>query len=154
MTKDDFKKLCWSIFKEYGFRKQKKYFYFEGNSNIECYIDLQKSDYGESFYINCSFCVKNYFAGSAFVLENIVCFNRIQVMSVSMRDDAGGCFLTQMIVYKDYTDEEISRYLRQALDEWIMPPLAKGGAYIVENEDKYIFLNRNTSYIHSVLLGN
>lgn len=30
MTKDDFKKLCWSIFKESGFRKQKNIFTSKG----------------------------------------------------------------------------------------------------------------------------
>ncbi len=154
MTKDDFKKLCWSIFKEYGFRKQKKYFYFEGNSNIECYIDLQKSDYGDAFYINCSFGVKNYFAGSGFAVNNIVCFNRIQVMSIRMHNDAGDCIRTQMIFYEDYTDEQLSSYIKLALDEWVMPPLVKGGVYIVGHEEKYIFLNNNTSYVHGVLLGN
>lgn len=154
MTKDEFKKLCWQIFKEYGFKKEKRFLVNMGSSNISCFVDLQKSDYGEAYYINCRFGIKGFPSGTDLAHNPAEFFNRVQVMSVSMHNDTGKCFETQMICYEDYTAEQFTYYLKSAIDDWVMPPLQDGGKYVAEHQDKYMFLKRNTAPVIKALLNN
>ena len=152
MTKDEFKKLCWQLFKEYGFKKQKKDFVNDGCSNVYCTVDLQKSNYGEAFYINCWFGIKDDHFNDNGPLHASDFFNRVQVTSVSMHNNAGNCFETQMILYEDYNVEQMTRYIKAAFEDWVMPPLQIGGEYVIEHQEKYVFLKRDRDATIKALL--
>lgn len=154
MTKDEFKKLCWQIFKEYGFKKERRFFTNTGKANVVCFIDLQKSNYGEAYYINCRFGVKGILSGTDLANNPGDFFNRVRVMSVNAHHGAGKSTETDMIYYEDYTAEQIIFCLKSALDDWVMPPLQVGGIFVVDHQNKYMFLKRNTAPVIKALLDN
>ena len=51
MDKKQFKEFCKNEFMKRGFKKNKNTFYLAGN-DLLCGIDLQKSNYGEIYYVN------------------------------------------------------------------------------------------------------
>lgn len=135
MNKDEFKKLCSESFKQHGFIKRKGRFYRHGQSGIFCAADLQRSDYSEAYYINCSFLVED---GCDAAIEPYF-FRRVKVKSVSMHNPLGLRFMTDMIIIADYTPAELLKYLNTAFDEWIMPTLMLGAEFVLKHKDKYIF---------------
>lgn len=130
MNKDEFRALCSDCFKQHGFKKQKRWFYRQGRSGIFCAADLQRSDYSEAYYINCSFLAKD---GNAAIEPYF--FRRIKVKAVSL----GRGIMTDMIVIADYTPEQMREYLNAAFDEWILPTLADGADFVMKHKDKFIF---------------
>lgn len=135
MNKDEFKKLCSESFKQHGFIKRKGRFYRHGQSGIFCAADLQRSDYSEAYYINCSFLVED---GCDATIKPYF-FRRVKVRSVSMHNPLGLRFMTDMIIIADYTPAELLKYLNTAFDEWIMPTLMLGAEFVLKHNDKYIF---------------
>lgn len=135
MNKDEFKKLCSESFIQHGFIERKGRFYYQGQSNIFCAADLQRSDYSEAYYINCSFLTN----GKCDCAIEPYFFRRVKVKSVSMHTALGLRFMTDMIVIADYTPEEMLNYLNAAFDEWIMPTLMLGAEFVLKHKDKYIF---------------
>lgn len=51
MDKKQFKEFCQNEFKARGFKKQRNVFYLAGH-DLLCGIDLQKSNYGDVYYVN------------------------------------------------------------------------------------------------------
>ena len=51
MDKKQFKEFCQNEFKARGFEKQSNVFYLAGH-DLLCGIDLQKSNYGDVYYVN------------------------------------------------------------------------------------------------------
>ena len=51
MDKKQFREFCKNEFKARGFKKQRNVFYLTGH-DLLCGIDLQKSNYGEVYYVN------------------------------------------------------------------------------------------------------
>ena len=51
MDKKQFKEFCKNEFKARGFKKQRNVFYLTGH-DLLCGIDLQKSNYGDVYYVN------------------------------------------------------------------------------------------------------
>lgn len=51
MDKKQFKEFCQNEFKARGFKKQRNVFYLTGR-DLLCGIDLQKSNYGDVYYVN------------------------------------------------------------------------------------------------------
>ncbi len=135
MNKDEFKKLCSESFIQHGFKKRKKWFYNQGQSNIFCAADLQRSDYSEAYYINCSFLTN----GKCDCAIEPYFFRRVKVKSVSMHNALGLRFMTDMIIIADYTPEEMLNYLNAAFDEWIMPTLTKGAGFVLRHKGDFTF---------------
>ena len=132
MNKDEFKKFCSESFIQHGFIERKSRFYQQGQSGIFCAADLQRSDYSEAYYINCSFLTKD---GDAAIEPYF--FRRIKVKSVSMHSALGLRFMTDMIVFADYTPVEMLKYLNTAFDDWIMPTLTVGADFVMKHKDKF-----------------
>lgn len=135
MNKDEFKKLCSESFIQHGFIERKGRFYYQGQSNIFCAADLQRSDYSEAYYINFSFLTKSECAAA---IEPYF-FRRVKVKSVSMHNPLGLRFMTDMIIIADYTPEEMLNYLNAAFDEWIMPTLTKGAGFVLRHKGDFTF---------------
>ena len=51
MDKKTFKEFCKNEFETHGFKKQRNVFYLTGH-DLLCGIDLQKSNYGDVYYVN------------------------------------------------------------------------------------------------------
>jgi len=46
-------------------------------------------------------------------------------------------YTTEVIKYEKYTAEEIEPYLKLVLDEWVIPAIRNGYAYILGHEELY-----------------
>lgn len=58
MDKKEFKEIVGSVFKKNGFKYGKKHFYLE-DDHLLVYIDFQKSNFSNSYYIEYCFMIKN-----------------------------------------------------------------------------------------------
>lgn len=139
MDKKQFKEFCKNEFKARGFKKQRNVFYLTGR-DLLCGIDLQKSNYGEVYYVN-----YYYFIGD---FENIANYpppyesdiqGRITVMS-KKQTFQGKQFMTAQVEYEEYTQEELRPYFDRAFEEEIFPPVHHGKSFILDNLGKIYFL--------------
>lgn len=132
MDKKQFKEFCKKEFEERGFRKQNNVFYLLGK-DLLCGIELSKSNYGNEYYVDFFYCIGDY----GDVVELPVYYDsdieeRIIAMSKT-KTLHGKCFLTAMIEYEEYTEEELRPYFDKEFEERILPPVYQGKKYILEN---------------------
>lgn len=132
MDKNEFATFCKKEFEARGFKKQKKMFYLTGH-DLLCGIYLQKSNYGDIYYVN--YC---YFIGE---FKDIINYpthyesdiqERVLAMSKSITVH-GRRFITSQIEYKEYTEEELRPYFDKEFEERILPPVHQGKKYILDN---------------------
>lgn len=135
MDKKQFREFCKNEFKARGFKKQRNVFYLIGH-DLLCGIDLQKSNYGEVYYVN-----YYYFIGD---FENITDYpthyesdiqGRIVVMS-RKQTFQGKHFMTAQVEYEEYTEEELRSFFDKEFEERILPPIHQGKKYILDNLGK------------------
>ena len=141
MDKMQFKEFCQKEFYARGFKKYKNAYYLAGH-DLLCGMDLQKSMYGEVYYINFYYFIGNF--------ENTKVYptyyesdidGRIRVMSKSQRTAEGKQFMTPMFKYGDYTEEELRPYFEQAFEGRILPPIYQGKKFILDNLGKLYSLD-------------
>lgn len=139
MDKKQFKEFCQNEFKARGFKKQRNVFYLAGH-DLLCGIDLQKSNYGDVYYVNYF-----YFIGE---FKNITDYpppyesdieGRITLMSRKSTFQ-GKQFMTALIEYGEYTEEELRPFFERALEEEILPPVNRGKSFILDNLGTIYFL--------------
>lgn len=53
----------------------------------------------------------------------------------------GECFLTAMIEYEEYTEDELRPYFDKEFEERILPPVYQGKKYILDHLRKSLFLD-------------
>lgn len=141
MNRNEFKEFCKKDFIARGFKKQKNAFYLPGD-DLLCGIDLQKSYYGEVYYVD--YC---YFIGDFKNIKKYPTYyesdiqGRIAVMSRKMTNLQGERFLTAQIEYEEYTEEELQPYFDIAFKEEILPPVYQGKKFILDNLGKLYFLS-------------
>lgn len=132
MDKKQFKEFCKKEFNARGFKKYKNVFYLTG-PDLLCGIDLQKSNYGDVYYVN-----YYYFIGE---FENITDYpthyesdiqGRIAVMS-RKQTFQGKQFMTAQVEYEEYTEEELRPYFDKAFEKEILPPVHYGKTFILDN---------------------
>lgn len=132
MDRKQFKEFCKNEFTERGFKKQRNMFYLTGY-DLLCGIDLQKSYYGDAYYVN-----YYYFIGE---FKNITDYpthyesdiqGRIAVMS-RKQTFHGKQFMTAQVEYEEYTEEELRPYFERAFKEENLPPVNRGKSFILDN---------------------
>ena len=135
MNKNEFKSFCKKEFETRGFKKQKNVFYLRGY-DLLCGIDLQKSNYGNVYYITYYYFIGNF--------ENIANYPtpydsdiQSRILAISKTQTVQGkCFLTGMIEYEEYTEEELRSFFDKEFEERILPPIRQGKKYILDNLGK------------------
>ncbi|MBQ6932419.1 MAG: DUF4304 domain-containing protein [Clostridia bacterium] len=60
MEKSTFLQFYENEFSKHGFIKHKKGYYLNGEKEVLCGISLQKSGYGNAYYINYFFCLGDF----------------------------------------------------------------------------------------------
>ena len=103
-------------------------------------IRLQKSDFGEVYYVNFYFFIGDFQGVSTSLYptnyEHDV-YGRIPVMSKKERErHTKECFITGAIEYLEYTEETLRPYLIKHLKNLFLPPVYQGKQYILENLNK------------------
>lgn len=135
MDKKQFKDFCKKEFETRGFKKRKNMFYLTGH-DLLCGLYLQKSNYGNLYYVN--YC---YFIGEFEDIEkyplsyDLDVQGRIVAMSKT-QTISGKPFLTSLIEYEEYSEEELRLYFDKAFEERILPPIHQGKKYILDNLGK------------------
>ena len=132
MDTKQFKDFCKKEFELRGFKKIKKTFYLSGK-DLLCGIELQKSNYSSSYYINYYFFLCKFDDTN----EYPVCYDfdvqgRIVAMSKT-QTVSGKYFLTSAIEYEEYAEDELRPYFDKEFEERILPPIQQGKKYILEN---------------------
>ncbi len=132
MDKKQFKDFCKKEFELRGFKKIKKTFYLLGK-DLLCGIELQKSNYSNSYYINYYFFLGKFDDANDYpVCYDLDVQGRIVAMSKT-QTVKGKHFLTSAIEYEEYTEEELRPYFDRAFEEKILPPVYQGKKYILDN---------------------
>ena len=135
MDKEEFKTFCKNEFKARGFEKKGNAFYLNGR-DLLCGIDLQKSNYSNSYYVNYCFFLGKYDKISDYptyydsdIQGRVVAMTKTQTIG-------GKRFLTSAIEYEEYTEEELRLYFDKTFEEYILPPIHQGKKYILNNLGK------------------
>ncbi len=125
---DTFKEFCKNEFEAHGFKKTTKRFYLTGH-DLLCGIDLQKSNYGDVYYVNYYYFIGEFEAITGYPThcESDI-QGRITVMS-RKQTSHGKQFMTAQIEYEEYTKEELRPFLRGAFEEEILPPVNRGKSF-------------------------
>ena len=135
MDKNEFKAFCKKEFTARGFRKIKSDFYLPGNGLL-CELNLQKSNYSNSYYINFYFFIGEFKEEKEYPqYYEYDIYGRILAMSKT-QTSGGRHFLTGMIEYEEYTEEELRTYFDKQFEERILPPILLGKQYILDNLGK------------------
>lgn len=136
MDKKQFKEFCWNEFKTRGFKRQKNAFYLVGR-DLLCGIDLQKSNYGEVYYVNFYYFIGDYHNINIYPTHYDSDIQaRIVVMSRGRNTIKGEHFLTEMVEYEEYTEDVLKPFFDKEFKERILPPLIQGKRFILENLGK------------------
>lgn len=109
MDKKQFRTFCKKEFEARGFKNQKNVFYLLGH-DLLCGIELSKSNYGNEYYVDFFFCIGDYNE----VTELPVYYDsdiEERFLAISKTKTVHGkCFLTAMIEYEEYTEDELRPY--------------------------------------------
>ena len=139
MDRNEFKTFCKKEFEARGFKKQKNAFYLVGQ-DLLCGIDLQKSNFGDVYYVNYYYFIgefKNTKKYPTYYDSDIQ--GRIGVMSKGQTIQ-GKQFMTGQVEYEEYTEDELRPFFNKAFEEQILPPINRGKKYILDNLDTIYFL--------------
>ena len=116
-------------------KKQRNVFYLTGH-DLLCGIDLQKSNYGDVYYVNYYYFIGEFEAITGYPThcESDI-QGRITVMS-RKQTSHGKQFMTAQIEYEEYTEEELRPFFERAFEEEILPPVEHGKSFILDNIGK------------------
>ena len=139
MEKKEFVEFCGNEFKKHGFKKGKKYFYMVGK-DLLCGMDLQKSNYGNVYYVNFFYFIGDYSASTILPThyESDI-QGRILAMSKTQTYQ-GERFMTALIEYEEYAEDELQVFFDKEFKEKVLPPITQGKKYILDNLGKVYFL--------------
>ena len=142
MDKKQFMGFCKNEFKARGFKKKKNVFYLAGH-DLLCGIDLQKSNYGDVYYINYYYFIGDFENNSHYPThyESDI-QGRIVVMS-KKQTFQGKQFLTAQVEYEEYSEDELRPFFEREFKEKILPPINQGKKYILDNLNSLYFLTLN-----------
>lgn len=127
MELDTFKKLLHNYLKEKGFEKIKSRYYLNGGKFL-CMIDLQKSYYGPTYYINYSFFLGRF--------EKPYCINQDSVETYTPYVGSRFYFAEKLKYscdYLEYSEDELTKVLDSNFNERIKPPFEEGKKYLLDN---------------------
>lgn len=142
MDKKTFISFCKTYFVSSGFQKKGNTFYMLGR-DLLCGIVLQKSNFGDSYYINYCFWLEGAFDNLSYPpRHNCDIEGRFRVMSKSMTHQ-GKPFATPQIKYEDYSEEELRMFFDNEYQNLISPPIKEGKRYIADNLNKLYYLTLN-----------
>lgn len=146
MNNNQFKEFCAKELKKRGFEKIKNCFYFVGQ-DLLCGIYLQRSNYAKSYYVNYFYCIGNYNGATELPTyhDNDI-EGRVCAMSKTQTYQ-GKHYMTPMIEYEEYTEDELRPFFDKEFKEKILPPLCQGKKYILDNLNRLYFLTLNQNEV-------
>lgn len=138
MDTKGFKAFCNEEFEKRGFKKYKKEFYLAGD-DVLCGMHLQRSRSGNAYYINYYFFVGDYRNQKDYpTYYDSDIDSRITVMSKGYCD--GKHYMTSLIEYENYTEDELRPFFENDFEKFILPPVREGRKFILDNLNKLYYL--------------
>lgn len=135
MTKQEFKTFCKEEFYKRGFKKVKNMYYLDGEKDILCGIDLQKSNFGNVYYINVNFFIKGFNEKVPYpTYYDADIDGRMSAMSKKATCQ-GKTFMTSQIEYEEYTSIELREYFEKDFESWILPAVKEGTSFLAKKID-------------------
>ena len=127
MELDVFKKFTHKYLKENGFEKIKSNYYLNGEKFL-CEIDIQRSYYGPTYYINYTFYLGEFEKPYALNKESVATFTpNVEGRFYFAEKSKYSCD------YLDYTESELKAIFDKNFDERIIPPFKLGKKYLKEH---------------------
>lgn len=127
MELDVFKKFLHKYLKERGFKKEKSKYYLKGNK-FTCMIDLQRSYYGPTYYINCTFFLGEFENPTDIIQDNMETYSpNVGSRFYFTEKDKFSCD------YLDYDEEKLKALLDKNFVERIISPFEQGKKYLKEH---------------------
>ena len=111
---------------------REKMHYLDGDRDVLGAIFLAKSNYSNSYYVECDFCIKGLNQNLPYPNHyQVDVGNRIVVLSKTQTIN-GEKIMTAAIEYEHYSPEELRPYFDKAFEDWIMPPIIHGKKVLLE----------------------
>ena len=127
MELDVFKKFLHKYLKENGFTKVKSKYYLIGDK-FTCMIDLQKSYYGPTYYVNYTFFLGEFENPTDIIQDNMDTYSpNVGSRFYFTGKDAYSCD------YLDYDEEKLKALLDKNFNERIIPPFKEGKKYLLKH---------------------
>ena len=134
MNKNDFLRLLKKVLEKYNFKKRGSDFYLIGPKDLLVIIHLQKSAYGNIYYLNVCFSLIEYDESNKANIPNwrdTDTYNRVKNIS-----ESNYCFdYDNIVVSDDFVVSNLEESIDAAMMEWIIPTLDNGSDYVIENVD-------------------
>ena len=126
MELDEFKKFLHKYFKEKGFEKIKSKYYLNGEGFL-CIIEIQRSYYGPTYYINYDFFLGKFEKPYSINQESVETYTPyVGSRFYFTEKDKYSCD------YLDYDEEKLKVLLDKNFAERIIPPFEQGKKYLKE----------------------
>lgn len=140
MDKKEFKNFCDKEFSKRGFIRCKNMYYRNGEG-VLCSLNIEKSNYGEMYYVNYDFYIGNYVSPKNYPVkyDPVDLSGRFVVMSKTQTHH-GKTFMTALIEYEEYTAEELRPFFDEQMEDIVLPPLMQGKKYLLEHVGEKYFL--------------
>ena len=127
MELDVFKKFLHKYLKEKGFEKIKTNYYLNGKDFL-CMIDIQRSSYGPTYYINYSFFLGKFKKPYVINQESVKTYTpNVEGQFYFAEKNKYSCD------YLDYKEDEITKIFDSNFDERIKPPFEEGKKYLLKH---------------------
>ena len=131
--------------------KRKKICSILKGADLLCRINLQKSNYGNVYYVNYQYFIGDFDDSINYSsLEECDIEGRIIVLS-KKETFQGKSFMTPQIEYEEYTEEELRKFFENEFKEKILPPIKQGKKYILSKLDQIYFLTLNQESVRKKL---
>lgn len=127
MELDVFKKFLNKYLKEKKFEKIKSKYYLNGEKFL-CMIDIQKSCYGPTYYINYSFFLGKFEKPYAINQESVETYTPYVGSRFYFTDKH-----KYSCDYLDYTEDELTKIFDSNFCERIIPPFNEGKKYLLKH---------------------
>lgn len=150
MDKSDFKAFFKRELEIRGFKKKKNIFYLLGQ-DLLCGVDLQKSNYGNIYYVNYYYFIGNFENNEDYptYYESDI-QGRFSVLS-KKQTFQGEKFMTAQIEYEEYTQSELKLFFDKEFEEKVLPPIFRGKKYILDKLNTLYFLTLNQEKVKNKL---
>ena len=134
MNKIEFKKAFNKTISLFGFKKKGSLFYLSGNKNVICVLELQHSNYGAYYYINCGMYLEDHYEKGATPSIGD-CEIHTSRIKIKYREETpiSGPKNTDAFYYEFLTYEELAAALESFYQYAIKPAIGEGLDYILNN---------------------
>ena len=145
MDKKQFKDFFKKYLIQHNFEKIKNKYYYK-HDDFLCRIELNKSNYGEFYYIEYDFYIGN------FTKPYLIDQSGWQTATPFVGARFGFGVNKDRCIYGDYNEDLLKQLLDQNMERAILPPFERGKKFLLDNFGKYYTTYLDEDEIKKLLL--